>query len=111
MILESLISLSCAGFNGDSHDACTKALEATSKQVGIDKNVSSVENRVSKSADQQARELVGNSGMNAGAVLVGAGKAISDKSATFKFPVFMPQMFFNLQIGTNKSLAGVEWKF
>ena len=109
--MESLISLSCIALSGNSHDACISALTAGSKQTALEQNVNQIENTVSKQADHQARDLVGNTGMGVGAVVGGAGKAIIDKSATIKFPVFMPQMFINIQVGVDKSMAGLEWKF
>ena len=110
-ILEALISLSCAGLSGNPHDACTKALQAGSKQSGVEQNVNHVEDHYSKLADQQARYLVGNDGMMAGAVIGGTGKAIIDKTATFKFPIFMPSMCLTTQVGVSKSMLGLEWKF
>lgn len=111
MILESLISLSCATFSGNAHDACQKALEATTKQTDVEKDVHRVEDRVSKQADQTARAWVGDNGMTAGAFVGGAGKAIVDRAATIKIPVWMPQFFINIQVGATKNMAGVEWKF
>ena len=110
-ILEALISLSCAGLSGNPHDACTKALQAGSKQSGVEQNVNNVENHYSRLADQQARYFVGNDGMTAGAVVGGAGKAIIYKSATLKFPFFMPSMFLTTQVSSSKSMLGLEWRF
>ena len=83
--IEALIMVSCMGLSGNANEACRKALEA--------------------------RDLVGETGMSAGAIVAGTGKAIVDRSANLKFPVFTPGFFLNLQIGVTKNMAGIEWKF
>ena len=103
--------MSCASLSGNSQDACTKALQASFKQSGVEQNVDKIESNVSKMADTQARSWVGDSGMTTGAVIGGTGKAIVDKSANLKFPAFVPGMFVNLQLGASKSMAGIEWKY
>jgi hypothetical protein len=97
--------------SGNSHDACTKALDAGSKQTGIEQDVNKVEDTVSKKADKKARELVGDTGMTVGAVVGGAGKAVADKAIVLRFPVFLPSMFISTQVGVQKSLLGLEWKY
>ena len=111
MVLESLISLTCATFNGNAHDACTQALQAGTKQSSIEQSVGSIEDRISKQADREARTIVGDTGMNTGAVVGGAGKAIVDRALSIKIPVFAPQFFVKVDISVTKSLLGLEWKF
>lgn len=109
--LEAIIIASCLGLSGNQREACVKALDAGSKQSGLERNVNQMEDRVSKQADTRARSLVGDGGMEVGASLGFVAKAAIEKSATFRFPVFMPAMYLHTQIGAEKSMLGLEWKF
>jgi hypothetical protein len=106
-----IIMTACMGVSGVGHDACTSALEAGSKQSGVAKDLDSYEDKVSRKADNEARSLVGETGMSVGAVVGGVGKAVVDKSATLKFPLFLPSMYISTEIGVYKSMLGLEWKF
>lgn len=110
-VMETLILTACMSTSGVSHDACVKALEAGSKQTEVEQNVNRAEDRVSRKADAEARELVGDTGMSAAASLGFVVKSVAEKSATFKFPVFTPQMYLSTQIGSEKSMLGLEWKY
>lgn len=109
--LEAIIMTTCIGLSGNVHDACEKALEAGSKQSGVAQNVGKFEDKVSRKADREARDIVGDTGMEAGAIGVSVVKTVVEKSATFRFPVFMPSMYLSTQIGVEKSQLGIEWKF
>ena len=110
-VLEAIVIASCVGFSGNSHDVCLKTLEASLKQSGIAQNVDDVEQRISKRADSKVRKVIGNSGMDAGATGAFIIKGVVEKSVFLKFPIFMPSMFLNTQIGSDKSQLGIQWMF
>lgn len=110
-LLDALIVTVCVGTSGAVKDACNKSLEAGTKQSGIARNVNVTEKRLTKKIEGTARDYIGNSSTN---VLTGTlilAKAMIDQSATFRLPSFGICSSVNAQIGKEKSLLNLEWKF
>lgn len=109
--LQTIITASCVSLSGVAQDACNKALEAGTKQSGVEQNVNKIEDNVSKTADKQARSVVGNSGMDVAGGVAFIAKSVVEKSAIFALPTFGLNMSLKAQVGAEKSGLSLEWKY
>ena len=110
-LIDVLIVSVCVGSVGSVKDACNKSLEAGTKQSGIERNVNAAERRLTKKLDNGARDLFGNPSVDVLAGSVILTKALIDKTATVRLPSFGICSSMNAQIGKEKSLLNLEWKF
>lgn len=80
MLIEMLIALSCA--SGQYHEACSKAVEAGTKQTGVYQNTEKAEDLTK----QQAVKTVTNvAGETPAAVIMVAARGYKDKGFTYTF--------------------------
>lgn len=109
--VEALITATCIGLSGNIQDACEKSLEAGSKQSGVEQNINRFEDKVSKNADQKARGVIGDSGMEVAGGVAFVVKSVADKAILVKIPSFIRGASMDAKIGQEKSGLTVEWKF
>jgi hypothetical protein len=109
-LIETLIVTSCVGLSGQNQLACNNALTAGSKQSGVETEMNQFETKVTKNAESDVRDYLGN---NANVVAGGVFliKGIADKAATFTLPNFGVCTSMKADIGQSKSLLRLEWKF
>lgn len=110
-ILETLIVTSCVGVPSTYLDACNKALQAGTKQSGVEQSVDAAETKVGKKADNIAKEYVSENvaGVIGGAAFV--AKSVSEKSATLNLPNMGICTTIKTTVGKDKSVLKLEWKF
>ncbi len=105
-LLESLIMASCVGMSSQSNDACTKALQASMKQSGVEQNVDSYEKRQTKNLEYKAYSWFGKDAVG---VVGGAAwviKAAAEKKASFG--IYGP---VKMDIGQQLTQLVLKWTF
>lgn len=80
MLLETLIAQACASLFVSQQEACHKALEAASKQVGVYQQVDLAERRVGDIAVAKVQNMTGRRPLEVVGVIL---KVYRDKSITY----------------------------
>lgn len=109
--LESIIVASCVGMSGNANDACQKALQAGSKQSGVEQNMNQTEVGVTKRADATAKEYLGEPTYDVVAGIAVVAKTVSDKSAIVALPTMGLCSSFKAEIKQDKQVLKLEWNF
>lgn len=110
-VIDTIILTSCVGLSGMQHDACEKALTAGSKQSGIEANVDKTESNMTKIAEKDAKEYLGDNTVKVVAGTAVVAKTLVDKAATIKLPTLGMCTSVVLKVGQEKSVLNLEWKF
>lgn len=108
MLIEMLIAASCA--SGQYNQACSKAMEAGTKQTGIYQNVDKAESM----GKQEALKTVTNVAGETPAAVVGvAAKSYHDKGVTYSFkPVDVLSIDrITTRVGKGTGTLNFEWRF
>jgi hypothetical protein len=104
-----MITSACMGLSGVTNDACSKALEAGSKQSGIEQDVDLLQKGLEREANKKARYLVGDTGMG----FVGGGifiaKTVRDKEVKFNVPTLGICDRITSNLGTEKYSLELMW--
>jgi hypothetical protein len=110
-VLDSLIMTACLGASGATHDACQKSLQAGSKQSGVEQNIDTYESKVTTNAEKDTKEKLGETTVE---ILGGTAfltKSVVEKHATIGLPNLGLCTYIKAQIGQDKSMLSLEWKF
>lgn len=111
-IIDTLIVTSCMGFQaGQAQDACQKALQAGSKQSGIEKVVNNKEQQITKKADQTAKEMLGETTVGVVGGTVFLAKTISEKKVSLGLPTLGMCNSIKAEVSDKQSQLKLEWKF
>lgn len=110
-VLDTLIVTTCLGVSGPSNQACNKALEAGTKQTGVESQVDSLETKTTKMAEKDAKQYLGETSVFLLTGTAMATKAVIDKSATVKLPTLGICNSITANVGPQKSLLSLMWKF
>lgn len=106
-----MITSACMNFSGNSHEACTKAAEAGSKQSGFEQNIDAIQKDVERKADAKAHDYFGDTGMEIAGGGVFIVKTVVDKSVKFNAPTFGICDRITNQVGIDKYSILLEWGF
>ena len=111
MLIEMLIAASCV--SGPYKEACSKAMEASTKQTGIYQNVIKAEEYTEKKALTTVTDTTGEAPV---AVIGFAVKTYRDKAITYKIKPkkYLPIDAITTQVGTQNGGTGslnLEWRF
>lgn len=109
--LTAMITASCLSFSGNSHDACSKGMEASAKQSGVEQEVDVFQKDLEKKANRQAKDLLGDTGVQIVGGSIFVAKAVADKSININTPTFGLCDRITNQVGVDKYLLKLEWKF
>lgn len=110
-VMTAMITSMCIGLSGNVQEACTKALEAGSKQTGIEHGVELMQKNAEIKADRQAHYLLGDKGMEIAGGGVFLIKTAVDKSVQFALPTFgLCDRIIN-NVGTDKYSMQMFWGF
>lgn len=105
-ILDSLIVAGCVGLSGQSNDACTKALDAGTKQSGIAQSANAYENHELKIFEQHAYSWFGKDAVGVVGGMVWMGKSVAEKKA--HVGIYGP---VSLDIGAGLTALVFKWTF
>lgn len=106
-----LIASACIGLSGNKQQACEKALEAGSKQTGIEQNVDKFQKVVERKAKDGAEDVIGKDGVDVVGGGVFVAKTIVDRSVKFNAPTFDLCDRVTSQVGIDKYSVELEWGF
>lgn len=106
-----MIVSACLSFNGQGKEACEKALEAGSKQSGIEQNVNQAQDRLEDKAKKNAKDLLGDTTMDVVGGTVFLAKTISDKSVKFSLPTMGLCDKITNEVGPDKYQLQMVWRF
>lgn len=107
----SVILSLCAGAQGSYHDACDKALDATSRQIGLRQQADDIESRARGYAEGRAKRYLGNESMSAVAFVGFTAKAVKEHQVAIKLPNLGLCNSVTSQIGTDQSSLQMVWNF
>lgn len=110
-VVAAFITSACLGLSGNGEQACQKAMEAGSKQSGIEQNVNKFEKTVERKATYKATDLLGKAAID----VVGGGlflaKTVVDKSVQFNVPTLGTCDKITNKVGVDKYSVQMEWGF
>lgn len=110
-ILESIIVASCVGMSGQAQDACNKALQAGSKQSGMEQSFDSYEQHQTKMLEQTAYDWFGKDAVGVVGGTVWVGKAVAEKKASVGLPSFGICNKMSAEVGQKASQLVLKWSF
>ena len=111
-LLDTLIVTSCLSFQpGPQQDACKSALQAGTKQSGVEKVANDQEKKVTEKADTTAKELLGEQAVGVVGGTVFVAKTISEKRVSFGLPTFGLCNAVRAEVSDKQSNLKFEWKF
>lgn len=106
-----LIASACIGSSGVRQEACEKGLEAGTKQLGIERSISTLEYKAQKGANTKAVDWFGQTGSEFVGGTLFLVKAISDKSVSLKLPTFGLADRVTTIASANAYRLNLEWRF
>lgn len=109
--MTAIVTSACIGLSGSAREACSKALEAGSKQSGIEQDVDTFQKNVEKQANNEAHEYFGDTGVEVLGSSLFLLKTVIDKSVRFNAPTFGLCDSVTNQVGPNDYKLLLEWKF
>lgn len=105
-----MITSACIGMSGNANEACMKALEAGSKQTGIEENINKAQKVVEKTAEKTANEVLGKKTMEIAGGTIFLAKTVADKSIQFNLPTFGICDGITNQIGVDRYSMQMFWR-
>lgn len=96
---------------GSPQQACEKALQAGSKQSGVETAANDEEKRVTQKADAKAKEFLGEKAVGVVGGTVFIAKTISEKKVTFGLPTLGVCDSVKAQVSDKASELKIEWNF
>lgn len=105
-LLDSMILTACMGMSGQSNDACVKALQAGTKQSGVEQNVSIYEKRQTKNLEYTANDWFGKQAVGIVGGAVWLGKSVSERKAAFG--IYGP---LHMEVGEKLTQMVFKWTF
>jgi len=101
----------CVGFQGQYNEACSKAIDAGTRQIGIRQQADQFETQFVQYADKQGHKYLGSDGM-ATIGFIGFGyRAVRDERVVFKLPNLGLCSSINNEIGRNFYNIKFKWDF
>lgn len=106
-----LIAAACINASGPGKEACSKGLEAGSKQSGIEQQVNDAKDRLEDKAKNQARDIMGETGVKMVGSTFYLAKVVSDKAVSFRLPTFGICDKITSTAGVEGGNFLMEWSF
>lgn len=110
-LITTAIVAVCVNYQGAYVEACNKALDATTRQVGLRYGADLLESKANEVVTQKAEMVIGKRGME----VVGSGtyvyKVIADKSVRFRVPTLGLCNSITNRITPISYDLTAEWKF
>lgn len=111
-LLDTLIITSCMGMqSGQPQDACQKALQAGTKQSGVEKVANDQETAITKKADTKAKDLLGEQTYSVVGGTVFLAKTVSEKKVSLGLPTMGICNSIKAEVSDKQSQLKLEWKF
>jgi hypothetical protein len=110
-LMPLMIAGACMTATGNGQQACSKSLEAGTKQAGIELFVDKTEDKYNKKANRTAYSLLGQSGMDVVGGSLFIVKTAVDKNVAFGLPTMGICDSANSQIGLDSYKLKLEWGF
>lgn len=109
--MTALITSACIGLSGAHQQACEKAIEAGSKQTGLEQSVDQIQKMVERKANNKAKDIIGKSGMDIAGGGIFLVKTAIDKSVKINLPTLGICDRISTQVGVNQNSMQMEWGF
>lgn len=109
--MTTIIASACMGLSGSANDACVKALDAGSRQTGIEQDVNMAQKTIERKANKEAYVLIGHTGMEIAGGGIFITKAVIDKSVQFNMPTMGMCDRITNNVGHDKYFLLLEWGF
>lgn len=110
-LVGSAILTACLGLHGSYYDACSKAMDAGTRQIGLRQQADDIENRTRQFGEQQARKYIGKEGMSAIGFIGFGVKTVQEKKVAFKLPNLGLCSSINNEVGTDHYNIRFQWDF
>lgn len=106
-----LIASACISSSGVKQEACSKGLEAGTKQFGVEQSVNSFEKKVEKDAKLTAYDWFGKTGSDVLGGTIFLAKTVKDKSVSFGLPTLGIANRITTTAGVDIYRLNLEWRF
>lgn len=110
-LMSQVIMMACIGSAPAYNQACNKALDAATRQVGVRQQVDTAEDKTVQIVSHKAQTIVGNDVTS----VVGVGgfilKTARDRSLNFGIPTLGLCSSLRNQIGVDSYAIMAEWRF
>lgn len=107
----SAILSACMGLQGNYYEACSKAMDAGTRQIGLRQQADDIEHKLNDWSRDQAQRYMGNEFM--GVVgFVGFGvKTYREQRVAFKIPNLGMCSSINSEVGRTQQTIKFQWNF
>ena len=110
-LIGSAILSICSGAQNNYYEACNKALDATSRQIGLRQEADEVEQRMRAITENSARKYLGKESVATVAFIGVTYKAVKERQVTFKLPNLGLCNSVTSQVGTEQASLRMDWNF
>jgi hypothetical protein len=107
----SAILSACLGLEGSYYDACSKAIDAGTRQIGLYQQAELIEKRTNKYALGEAKKYFGDEGVKAIGFIGFGVKTVRDEKVAFKLPNLGLASSVNNEIGKDSYKINIQWNF
>lgn len=107
----SVILSACLGLNGSYYEACSKAMDAGTRQIGIRQKADEIESQTRNYTDSQGKKYLGKEGMAAIGFIGFGVKTVREEKVAFKLPNLGLCSSINNEIGKDHYNVKFQWDF
>lgn len=106
------IAAMCAQYEGTRyHEACLKAVDAGTRQVGLRQGVDDVQNKVNQLVTQKARSTFGETTLKVVATGTVVVKTVNEKRFSFGLPTLGLANSINNEVGVQSYKIEFKWNW
>jgi hypothetical protein len=110
-LLGSAILTACLGLEGSYYQACSKAMDAGTRQIGLLSEAQRLDGELNKYGQQQGKRYFGKDGMAAIGFIGFGAKTVRDQKVAFKLPNMGLCNSINNEIGKDSYNIKLQWDF
>lgn len=107
----SVILSACLGLQGNYYEACSKAMDAGTRQIGLRQQADQLENNLNNYGQQQGHRYLGQEGMSAIGFIGFGVKTVREEKIAFKLPNLGLCSSINNEVGKDHYNIKFQWDF
>lgn len=110
-LLGSVILSACLGLEGSYYEACSKAMDAGTRQIGLRAEADRLDGQLNRYVQSQGYKLLGKEGMDAIGFIGFGTKSVREEKVAFKLPNLGLCNSINNEIGKDSYSIKIQWNF
>lgn len=110
-LLSSMIVTVCMGSDGTSQSACSYALDASARQIGITQNMSEFEQRNLRIVDELAEHQLGKNGKSIASGMIFIIKSAADRQIIIPIPTGGIADNIQSHFRADSAVISFKWSF